>query len=123
MVDTLKIYDCFHESLHPTGFTLVDAWGSWCRPCMDAIPEVKAINDYYGDQLKVVGFNVGDKASKIQQIEKENEISWENLMVSKAEVERFSITGYPTYLLFDSDGRLLESSNRLQAIYDYLNRL
>lgn len=36
---------------------VVDFWGPSCQPCLDLMPDVEALADTYGEQVKVVKLN------------------------------------------------------------------
>ncbi|RJS50058.1 thioredoxin domain-containing protein [Bacillus sp. PK3_68] len=36
---------------------IVDFWGPSCQPCLKLMPEVEALSEAYGDQVKIVKLN------------------------------------------------------------------
>ena len=41
---------------------VVEFWATWCPPCLDAIPQLTALQSKYRDKLTVVGVNVLESA-------------------------------------------------------------
>ncbi|MBB4077968.1 thiol-disulfide isomerase/thioredoxin [Lewinella aquimaris] len=41
-------------------YFLLDFWGSWCRPCIEAFPKLRDFRTNYQDWVDLIGINVGD---------------------------------------------------------------
>jgi cytochrome c biogenesis protein CcmG/thiol:disulfide interchange protein DsbE len=47
---------------------LVNFWATWCEPCRDEIPALNRLNQKFSaKRFRVVGINVGEGVSRIQQ--------------------------------------------------------
>lgn len=104
------------DSLHRDGYTLVDVWGSWCAPCVEAIPHLQALAKRHPRNLKVLGFNHGDTTERMNATSERLGVTWSNLSINNRDAELLGIDSYPTYLLFDGDGTLLTSTNSLERV-------
>ncbi|OEY86447.1 thioredoxin [Wolbachia pipientis] len=48
------------EVINYVGFTLVDFWAEWCRPCKTLMPKIESLAKDREDKIKVCKFNVED---------------------------------------------------------------
>lgn len=97
--------------------TLLDVWGTWCFPCVRALPELVALQRRYADKgLVVVGVTVrgldetGDIQSRVETIrfitEKKNGVNYPILMEQDTRPIKdvFQIKVVPTLILLDETG-------------------
>lgn len=103
-------------------YVLLDFWGHWCSPCIKSFPKLKQLQQSYGDKLVIIGIAAEfaeDKSKWIQTIKK-NDLSWiqvSELMSDKGEVNtQYNITAFPTYLLLDKEGTVLERTLTIDQI-------
>lgn len=43
---------------------ILDFWATYCPPCIEEIPHLKALKEKYGDDLVVIGLHVGGEEDK-----------------------------------------------------------
>ncbi len=56
---------------------LVNVWGVWCKPCLEEIPELKAIQDQFRAQgLVVIGINFLDSRERLDTYLKDNPLNY-----------------------------------------------
>ncbi|AIZ64023.1 hypothetical protein PK28_10555 [Hymenobacter sp. DG25B] len=102
-------------------YVLLDFWGHWCNPCIRSFPALKALHLEY-PRLALVGIaaeHAQDKALWIQAI-RGNGVNWTqlcNLDGDEGQVMKdYSIMGFPTYVLLDRQGNILERTYDLAQI-------
>lgn len=103
-------------------YVLLDFWGHWCGPCIMSFPKAKALYEKHRDKLEMIGIaleGADDKDKWLSAIRK-NEANRTQLSDFKGNDSetflRYKIIKYPTYLLLDKDGVVLERSSNLEAI-------
>jgi thiol-disulfide isomerase/thioredoxin len=109
-------------------YVLLDFWGHWCGPCIKAMPHLKQLQAKYGQQLAVVGIGMehaDDKQKWLNAIRK-HRATWTQLSelnTDKGTIEQYNINGFPSYLLLDKQGVVLEQSMELDSIEKRLKTL
>ena len=92
-------------------YVLVDFWASWCGPCMQAIPNLRAFKEKYASKgLKLVGVNVWDSSvEKGIECAKEKEMDWDIIFTSDHQAsETYGVEAIPTLILIAPDGTIVE---------------
>lgn len=93
-------------------YVLVDFWGTWCTPCIEALPQVVRIKQKY-NELKILSIALDSEKDleKLKQIIKEKGLSWDHLFMdkkgSKRPIKDYQISAYPTTLLINPTGKIV----------------
>ena len=98
-------------------YLLIDIWGSWCKPCVQDLPLLKAAHDRFaGPKFEILGIdyeNTWDEET-LRALMKEKDVSWPNATpasVKELVREKWRIMAFPTLILLDPDGVILETSS------------
>jgi len=84
--------------LNAEGLVLVDFWGDSCEPCKELMPDIEALSEKYGDEIKFSKLNT----SKARR-----------LAISQR------VLGLPTIILY-RNGEKIEEVNRDNANKEYI---
>ena len=96
-------------------FLLIDFWGSWCKPCVTDVPAMKAAHERlrdHGFEILGLDFENGKDADSVRPFLKEKAIDWRNATpesVKELIETRFRVSGFPTLVLLDPNGIVLET--------------
>lgn len=99
-------------------YVLVDFWASWCNPCKEEIPNIKAVYDKYRSKgLDVLGVAVWDNPEATRDTAKVYGIKWNQIVNAQSiPTEIYGIEGIPHIILFGPDGTILKRDLRGEDI-------
>ncbi|OIQ30873.1 MAG: hypothetical protein BM564_01280 [Bacteroidetes bacterium MedPE-SWsnd-G2] len=111
-------------------YVLVDFWFSGCKPCIDEMKYFPQLLEKYNSQLVILSLSIDDKEltknlltdkPKPLSFLQNNNPNWQfqNVSIMSGYVKDLKITDYPTYLLFDQNGKLIGTPNSGIAKVEY----
>ncbi len=95
---------------------LMDFWASWCRPCIQEIPEANAFADRLASRQDVAFVSVnqdeltgGQGVEAVRRLVNEKGIVYPVLLDSRDESlkNRLKVRAWPTKVMIDPDGKIL----------------
>jgi thiol-disulfide isomerase/thioredoxin len=88
--------------------TLVNFWATWCAPCRAEIPDLVALQNKYGDRLRVVGIADDLSVDQVRSFAQQFGINYRNAMMTDEVRSKFRVRALPTSLILDKDGRVMQ---------------
>lgn len=97
-------------------YVLLDFWGSWCGPCIEAMPLLKkAYHRFRHQNFEIIGFAYESEES-LDQALKEYRLPWPQVLDEAGNYSSlFRVRGYPSYFLIGPDGTVLEMDRSLKG--------
>lgn len=109
---------------------LLEFWGIWCSPCINAIPVMKELHERYRDR-DVVFLSIhtaGEEMSRVKRMLKDKDwnvlagLDVEEANGSGETVRRYAIQGFPTLILIDRNGNIAMNSSIVPGDHEEMMR-
>jgi thiol-disulfide isomerase/thioredoxin len=110
---------------------LLDFWASWCAPCMNEVPNLKAAyNKFKSKGFEIVSVSVDDSTEDWIKAVKDNGMNWVQLWngedLENSAAFKYSISAIPSTFLIDADGtiigRNLRDKELEEALEDFFSK-
>jgi peroxiredoxin len=90
---------------------LLDFWGTWCSPCVRALPHLQALHERFGGRgLVVLGVSANEPPeSDPAAFLAARGSSYATAVKGEAAAQAFGVRMFPTVYLLDRDGRVLHA--------------
>lgn len=89
---------------------LMEFWIKNCGYCMLAFPEIKELQEKYGNKLEIISINAYEKKEKIDFFYKREKPAYKMLYNGEKFANGLGIYSYPASILLDKDGKVIYSS-------------
>jgi thiol-disulfide isomerase/thioredoxin len=106
----------FDWSKYQGKVVLVDFWATWCRPCLEEMPNIRRNYDQYHDQgFEVVGINLDDNRQQVDQFFALQKFPWATVLSPDPNNVGFDhplavkcgLKAIPFLVLVDRDGKAI----------------
>ena len=109
-------------------YVLLDFWATWCGPCVEEVPRLKALYGKFSrENLVIIGINSDSDRNAVAGFVKNRGITWPQVLdrVDHKEklVSLYNIPGYPTYFLIDRNGKLMMSRRAFRLLLSIFSPL
>jgi peroxiredoxin len=86
---------------------LLDFWGTWCPPCVEAVPSVRDLRKRYAKDPSFVLISISSDSdeAKWKDFTAKNQMAWHQYLDRDHRVQRaFEVHAFPTYIMIDHEG-------------------
>jgi thiol-disulfide isomerase/thioredoxin len=98
---------------------LVDFWATWCSPCVEEMPALRALFEkYHAQGLEIIGISLDahEDKGRVTKFLKSQKIGWPQYFDGKELKNdlalKFGVNGIPTHFLLDKRGVLRDKNAR-----------
>jgi thiol-disulfide isomerase/thioredoxin len=92
----------------------IDVWATWCAPCVEEIPFSIKLQQHFKNDPNIVFLNISvdkDVNAWKRKLEVEKDWGGAHINLNRAQTDslglNYQITGYPTYILIDKEGKIV----------------
>lgn len=88
---------------------LLDFWGTWCPPCVAAIPGLRDLSKRMADDpFVLVSISTDTDQAKLRDFVANNKMTWPQVWDERHQfVRKCQIQSFPTYVLVNPEGEIL----------------
>jgi thiol-disulfide isomerase/thioredoxin len=106
---------------------LLEFWGTWCPPCLEAAPYLfKAYADFHDQGFEILGVHLGDQEDEIREFSSKFNINWSHTVETEEARpihDLFRVDRWPTYFLLDGDGVIMLDELRAEQLAKKLKNI
>jgi thiol-disulfide isomerase/thioredoxin len=100
-------------------YTLLDFWGTWCKYCIETIPELRSI--YNNNDINLLSVAYDKEVTEVKDFVHANDMKWNHFFVERSRmstgiIRDLNITNYPTLILIDSNQKIIYRGSGTNAI-------
>ena len=93
---------------------LLDFWGTWCMPCIKAMPDIQAIHEHFkGQAVEVIGISVELKNSTADPaaFAKTKGYTYSIALRGGEVAEKYKVLTYPSVYIIDKNGKIFHAEH------------
>lgn len=100
--NTVKLSDFLGKKV------MINFWATWCKFCVDEMPDLMKLQEAHKDDLVILYVNVGETKEKVQEFIDEKNLSGIILLDEKREVSsKYGVDAYPTTFAVNEKGEMI----------------
>jgi thiol-disulfide isomerase/thioredoxin len=112
---------------------LVDFWGTWCGPCVQEMPEIKALYERLAPRgFEILGVALDKGPTVVRSFIERRQLRWPQIYAAQGDnpgdpgvalMMRFGIAGLPMKLVVDREGKLVATGFSINDVRPAIERL
>lgn len=117
----------FMSEVSKNKLTILDFWASWCRPCMDEMPNMINIYNKYSDKgLGIVGVSLDEREQDWKGTIKSKGLKW--LQLSDLQgwespvAKKYGVQSIPHIIVIDQKGNIIADNLRGASLEEFISR-
>lgn len=109
-------------------YAMLEFWASWCGPCRGEIPHLRHVyKDYKDKGFEIISISIDKNKADWDKAMKEENMVWKQLCDPNGfegpVAQKYNISGVPTCILLDKEGRIFKTEMRGAALDATLQEL
>jgi thiol-disulfide isomerase/thioredoxin len=98
----------FTDLIGSNKFVYFEFWGTWCKPCVKQIPDIKRLQSKYSDKIQIIGVSYRDDKEKLKTVVDKLNMNWTHIQADEPLLEVFGgVNMFPLGVLYDNEGKLI----------------
>ena len=92
---------------------LIDFWGTWCVPCIQAMPDIQAVYDHFkGQPVEVIGISVElQKTADPASFVKTKGFTYPIALNGNEVAEKYKVAVFPSIYIIDKNGKIIHAEH------------
>jgi thiol-disulfide isomerase/thioredoxin len=88
---------------------LVDFWATWCKPCVETMPELQKLHDKYSSKgFSVVGVSIDEKGARdVEPFLAKRKFTYPMLLDQAGNWQKWGVRAIPALFLLDKNGQIV----------------
>lgn len=100
--NTVKLSDFLGKKV------MINFWATWCKYCVQEMPDLMKLQEAHKDDLAILYVNVGESKEKVQKFIDEHKLTGTILLDDKMEVAKmYGVDAYPTTYAINEKGEII----------------
>lgn len=89
---------------------VVDFWATWCKPCIETMPEMQKLYDKHADKgMTVLGVSIDEEGEKkVKPFLSKRKFTYPIVLDSDSTWKAFGVHAIPAVFLIDKDGQIVK---------------
>lgn len=119
--NTVKLSDFLGKKV------MINFWATWCKYCVQEMPDLMKLQEAHKDDLAILYVNVGESKDKVQKFIDEQKLSGTILLDDKMTVaSMYGVDAYPTTFAINEKGEMITKwkgmmdSNLMEQMYNVI---
>ena len=111
-------------SLKGSEYYVFDCWFLACNPCIEQHKNIKAaLSKLRNKKIELIGISIDKNIKSWNKYLLLNKYTWQNYLQSDEEkiTEELSITNYPTYIVLNNNGDIIETYNSFSDVLKHFS--
>ncbi|MET2983637.1 TlpA family protein disulfide reductase [Aureibaculum conchae] len=105
-------YNLYDNEYFSKKYTLLEFWGTWCKPCIKTTPRLKKLYTNYKKEVDILGIAYDRDINTVKKYIDDNNIPWKQTFVDvknkkKPIISKLNIGKYPTFILVDNSTKMI----------------
>jgi peroxiredoxin len=106
---------------------LLDFWATWCGPCRQEMPYVKAVYErFHAQGFEIIGVSLDKNADIVRRYTKANDMPWPQILQNRGAMTPlkadYGVRSIPSTFLIDGEGRVVARNLRGHRLLETVER-
>lgn len=122
LIDNTTTHDVY--ALKGNGkYKLIEFWGTWCRGCVQLIPDLRTLYAEYGDRLDILSLNFNDSdLEKVAKFIDAKEMTWQQGLSTLELNRKLGVNMFPYSILVDENFKIIAIKIQPSLVKEHISK-